>query len=170
MAGLGTSILDRPRPLSRDRRAATLNCEEPEIGSPSRCPLSHLPSARTVRTTLPAAPGRTASAARIATRGFGWTIRQEIQLLLRHWWPAALLAAMISRQMSPCLGQCPPDRRGLPRGEKPARRPMGRPAHCVSRSATRRPRLRCRPVVGAAREGSLVALTPRWIHKCGHDK
>jgi hypothetical protein len=33
MAGLGTSILERPRPLSRDRRAATytVNCEEPEI-------------------------------------------------------------------------------------------------------------------------------------------
>jgi transposase len=39
MAGVGTSILGRPRRLSRDRRASpryTLNCEEPLIDDPSR--------------------------------------------------------------------------------------------------------------------------------------
>jgi hypothetical protein len=35
---------------------------------------------------------RTRVSALLATRGLGWAIRQESALLLRHWWPAALLA------------------------------------------------------------------------------
>ena len=31
-------------------------------------------------------------AAVLATRGVGWAVRQEASLLLRHWWPATLLA------------------------------------------------------------------------------
>jgi mycofactocin system glycosyltransferase len=35
----------------------------------------------------------------IALRGFGWALRQESALLLRHWWPATLIAALVSRRV-----------------------------------------------------------------------
>lgn len=33
----------------------------------------------------------------VACRGMGWAVRQESALLLRHWWPATLGAALLSR-------------------------------------------------------------------------
>jgi len=52
---------------------------------------------RTVARALPAAPGAGPLAVRLAARGLGWAVRQESALLLRHWWPAAALAAGVSR-------------------------------------------------------------------------
>jgi mycofactocin system glycosyltransferase len=52
---------------------------------------------RAVAQALPSAPGHERLAARIAARGFGWAARQEASLLLRHWWPAAAGAAIVSR-------------------------------------------------------------------------
>ena len=49
---------------------------------------------RSVRRSLPPAVDsatRTRIAARLAARGVGWAVRQESALLLRHWWPIALL-------------------------------------------------------------------------------
>jgi hypothetical protein len=31
----------------------------------------------------------------VAVRGLGWAVRQETELLLRHWWPAALIACLL---------------------------------------------------------------------------
>ena len=50
-----------------------------------------------VRRALPEEAGADALAARLALRGLGWSIRQEAALLLRHWWPAAAVAALVSR-------------------------------------------------------------------------
>jgi mycofactocin glycosyltransferase len=33
----------------------------------------------------------------VAVRGLGWAVRQESALLLRHWWPATVAAALVSR-------------------------------------------------------------------------
>ncbi|OIJ25600.1 mycofactocin biosynthesis glycosyltransferase MftF [Nocardioides luteus] len=52
---------------------------------------------RAVETALPDVPGRTGLALRLATRGLGWSLRQESALLLRHWWPVTLVACMLSR-------------------------------------------------------------------------
>jgi hypothetical protein len=55
--------------------------------------------ARSVRGSLPEATGRDALAARLAVRGMLWALRQESALLLRHWWPAALVGALGSRHV-----------------------------------------------------------------------
>jgi mycofactocin system glycosyltransferase len=52
---------------------------------------------RRVRATLPPTRGRGSASGKIAARGFGWALRQESALLLRHWWPAALGAIVLSR-------------------------------------------------------------------------
>lgn len=50
-----------------------------------------------VRRALPASSDRTATAIRIGARGLAWAVRQESELLLRHWWPATLASAAMSR-------------------------------------------------------------------------
>jgi mycofactocin system glycosyltransferase len=50
-----------------------------------------------VRAALPEVGDRDAMAARIAARGLGWAVRQESTLLVRHWWPAAAVAAAFDR-------------------------------------------------------------------------
>lgn len=52
---------------------------------------------------LPAERGTAMVAARLATRGLGWAVRQESGLLLRHWWPAAALVAPFSRAVRRAL-------------------------------------------------------------------
>ncbi|GAB3857774.1 mycofactocin biosynthesis glycosyltransferase MftF [Nocardioides maradonensis] len=52
---------------------------------------------RALRRSLPIGRGATGHAARLSVRGLAWAVRQESGLLLRHWWPAALLAAPFSR-------------------------------------------------------------------------
>jgi mycofactocin system glycosyltransferase len=52
-----------------------------------------------VHRTLPETPGRGGLAARLTLRGAGWTLRQESALLLRHWWPATLAGAVVSRRV-----------------------------------------------------------------------
>ncbi|WP_157183007.1 mycofactocin biosynthesis glycosyltransferase MftF [Sciscionella marina] len=47
--------------------------------------------------SLPDAVRGTGLANRLAIRGLGWSLRQESALLLRHWWPATLLAALTNR-------------------------------------------------------------------------
>lgn len=58
-----------------------------------------LAGTRSARNALPNAPGRDAIAARIATRGLVWAVRQESALLLRHWWPATAIGATASRHV-----------------------------------------------------------------------
>lgn len=53
-------------------------------------------SARRVASTLPAERGRGRVAVVLGGRGLGWALRQEADLLLRHWWPATALACLIS--------------------------------------------------------------------------
>jgi len=50
--------------------------------------------AQVLHRTLP--PGY--PAARLSLRGLGWALRQESALVLRHWWPAAFAAALVSRR------------------------------------------------------------------------
>jgi mycofactocin system glycosyltransferase len=59
--------------------------------------------ARSVRAPLADTPGRDAIAARLAVRGLVWAVRQESALLLRHWWPAAAVAAVRSHKMRRAL-------------------------------------------------------------------
>lgn len=52
---------------------------------------------RNLAPRLPVERRRTLLAARLASRGLGWAVRQEAGLLLRHWWPVTALAAPFSR-------------------------------------------------------------------------
>lgn len=54
-------------------------------------------TARSLAPRLPAEQGSTWIAARLATRGLGWAVRQEGGLLLRHWWPLTAVLAPFSR-------------------------------------------------------------------------
>jgi hypothetical protein len=51
-------------------------------------------NARRLSRELPCGASRTAAV--VSARGLGWAVRQESALLLRHWWPAAALAAAVS--------------------------------------------------------------------------
>jgi mycofactocin system glycosyltransferase len=53
---------------------------------------------RAVRKVLGDHNGATPVAAGIAARGLGWAVRQESALMLRHWWPATVVAATMSRR------------------------------------------------------------------------
>ncbi len=47
---------------------------------------------------LPEVPGRRGLAMRLSLRGLWWATRQESALVLRHWWPLAFGAALVSRR------------------------------------------------------------------------
>ncbi|MBF4766221.1 mycofactocin biosynthesis glycosyltransferase MftF [Nocardioides agariphilus] len=55
-----------------------------------------LSGAREVRRRIDVDPGSDRLALGLATKGLGWTLRQESALVLRHWWPAALVGAAAS--------------------------------------------------------------------------
>jgi mycofactocin system glycosyltransferase len=80
--------------------AALLACSK---WAPVLAGLALARTSRHLRRTLPVDDGTTAVAAQLSARGLGWAVRQEAGLLLRHWWPAATLAAPYS----------PPVRRAL---------------------------------------------------------
>lgn len=55
-------------------------------------------TARSLAPRLPAETGTGVLSARLAARGLAWAaVRREAGLLLRHWWPATLLAVPFSR-------------------------------------------------------------------------
>jgi len=55
-------------------------------------------SVRALRGTLPSSPRcGVPLSVDVAVRGLGWGVRQESELLVRHWWPAAALACLVSR-------------------------------------------------------------------------
>jgi len=58
---------------------------------------------RSIRAALPRTADADAVAARLAARGLGWALRQEAALLLRHWWPAAAIGGLASRQIRRAL-------------------------------------------------------------------
>ena len=60
-------------------------------------------TARSLAPRLPVEEGSSGVATRLAARGLGWAVRQETGLLLRHWWPAAALAAPFSRAVRRAL-------------------------------------------------------------------
>lgn len=60
-------------------------------------------TARNLAPNLPLEKGRNAVAARLTLKGTGWAVRQEAGLLLRHWWPLAVLAAPFSRSVRRAL-------------------------------------------------------------------
>jgi mycofactocin system glycosyltransferase len=53
-------------------------------------------AAWTLNRRLPEDPARLALALQLSGQGLGWTARQETALLLRHWWPAAMVACIFS--------------------------------------------------------------------------
>ena len=58
--------------------------------------LALLWGSRNVEGALRGALGRRRTAVHLAGRGLGWAVRQESALLLRHWWPLALLGCLFS--------------------------------------------------------------------------
>jgi mycofactocin system glycosyltransferase len=54
-------------------------------------------AARSLRRVLPPVRGSRSLAVRLSVRGMAWAVRQESSLLLREWWPVAVLAAVSSR-------------------------------------------------------------------------
>lgn len=60
-------------------------------------------TARSLAPRLPAEEGSARIATLLAARGLGWAVRQETSLLLRHWWPLAVLAAPLSRPVRRAL-------------------------------------------------------------------
>lgn len=56
-------------------------------------------SAAVLSTSLPGPVATPALVGRLSLRGLWWSLRQESSLLLRHWWPAALMAAIASRSV-----------------------------------------------------------------------
>lgn len=109
-----------------------------------------------VRRNLGDLPRRDATAARLAVQGFGWSLRQESTLLLRHWWPlAAVVATRSARLRRAAAAALLAD--VLDRG---TRREVSWPAYLLGR--------RLEDVAygaglwsGALRERSARALTPR---------
>lgn len=79
---------------------------------------------RALAPRLPAEPGATGVAARLAARGLGWAVRQETGLLLRHWWPAAALAAPVSRPVRRMLATAAVVDLGLFLRERPGLDPL----------------------------------------------
>jgi heme/flavin dehydrogenase (mycofactocin system) len=51
---------------------------------------------REVRRALPEVRTAGPIATKAAVRGLGWAVRQETALLLRHWWPATAIGALLS--------------------------------------------------------------------------
>lgn len=51
-----------------------------------------------VHKALPEAEDSHRLAAAVATRGFGWAVRQEASLAVRHWWPGVCATAVVSRK------------------------------------------------------------------------
>ncbi len=49
-----------------------------------------------LRSTLPDVPDRDRLAVGLSARGLWWSMRQESALLLRHWWPAVAVVALLS--------------------------------------------------------------------------
>ena len=49
-----------------------------------------------LRSRLPDVPDRDRLAVGLSARGLWWSVRQESALLLRHWWPVAAVAAVLS--------------------------------------------------------------------------
>lgn len=56
-------------------------------------------SADSLAASLPEPVGTPRLVGQLSARGLGWSLRQESSLLLRHWWPAALVAAIASRSV-----------------------------------------------------------------------
>jgi hypothetical protein len=56
-----------------------------------------------VRRTLPETCRRDRLALRLGTRALGWAVRQESALLLRHWWPLAVPAAIVNQPVRRAL-------------------------------------------------------------------
>ena len=54
---------------------------------------------RAVHQALPSTKGGPRLAGVLALHGLGWALRQESALLLRHWWPAAVVGGFTSRNL-----------------------------------------------------------------------
>jgi mycofactocin system glycosyltransferase len=48
---------------------------------------------RAISRSLPSTPSRSLTAARLSARGLVWAVRQEAALMVRHWWPLAVVGA-----------------------------------------------------------------------------
>ncbi|GAB3303157.1 mycofactocin biosynthesis glycosyltransferase MftF [Epidermidibacterium keratini] len=56
-------------------------------------------SGRRILPQLPVVPERWSLTARLVARGLGWAMRQQSGLLLRHWWPLAVVGALTSTSL-----------------------------------------------------------------------
>ena len=60
-----------------------------------------------VRRSLPALPGRSVEASRLAGLGLASAVSQSAALILRHWWPLAAVTALVSARMRRAIvGAC----------------------------------------------------------------
>lgn len=117
---------------------------------------------RALTRVLPEGPAASRTATRIAVRGFGWAVRQESALLLRHWWPAALCAALVSRRARRAvvtalvvdLVVVIQETEDLPLADLPGHVGARRLDDLAYGAGL---------WWGAARRRSIVALSPRWV-------
>lgn len=117
---------------------------------------------RSLQRALPTEPGAAAVATWIAARGLGWAVRQESALLLRHWWPAAALASVLSRRtrralvtaLAVDLAAVMHETTGLPTRDLPAHFSARRLDDLAYGAGL---------WLGALRTRSATALMPRWL-------
>ena len=119
---------------------------------------------RALQRALPAEAATGTLATRIAIRGLGWAVRQESALLLRHWWPAAIVAAGLSRHARRALVTAWVVDLAVVLHEVHDLPPRDLPAHF---SARRLDDLAYGSGLwwGALRTRSLASLSPRWVNK-----
>jgi mycofactocin system glycosyltransferase len=119
---------------------------------------------RAVAGALPEDVGRSSVSAGIAARGFGWSVRQESALLLRHWWPAAAVGATFSRQVRRAVVTALAVDLAVVLRETEDLPLLDLPGHLAAR---RLDDLAYGAGLwwGAARRRSLGALWPRWVVK-----
>lgn len=123
---------------------------------------------RAVARALPAELSGSVTAARVAVRGFGWALRQESALLLRHWWPAAFVGALVSRHVRRAVVTALVIDLVVTVQETPALPVTDLPGHLAAR------RLDDLAYgtglwVGAIRTRRLGALKPRWVGKSARE-
>lgn len=117
---------------------------------------------RSVARALPTEPSAVRASVSVATRGFGWAVRQESALALRHWWPLTLVGFLLSWRVRRAVTAALLVDLALTLRETPDLPVRDLPAHFAAR---RLDDLSYGAGLwwGAFRHRTLAPLAPRWI-------